>query len=93
MEDIQNDSLVFYNVVSYNRTILVDSTKDGQHDLQCTTLSSNTSSVKDECEFWLNPAKFIVMPAQSHSGQMIHIIHRYKAEIIEIWARLHFHFA
>ena len=54
-EVLQNDSLVFYNVVSYNRTILVDSTKDGQHDLQCITLSSNSSSIKDECEFWLNP--------------------------------------
>ena len=55
---VQNDSIVFYNVVDYNRTIRVDVDGDGTYDERCDTVPSNASSIKDECAFWIEPGKW-----------------------------------
>ncbi len=52
---IQNDSLIFYNVVDANRTIRVDIDGDGEFDQRCETEPSNSSSIRDECSFWIDP--------------------------------------
>ena len=54
-EILQNDSLIFYNVVDSNRTIRVDIDRDGEFDQRCETEPSNTSSIKDQCSFWIDP--------------------------------------
>ena len=54
-EILQNDSLIFYNVVDSNRTIRVDVDGDGEFDQRCETEPSNTSSIKDQCSFWIDP--------------------------------------
>ncbi|MBV43773.1 MAG: hypothetical protein CMA54_03220 [Euryarchaeota archaeon] len=55
---VQNDSIVFYNVVDYNRTIRMDIDGDGDYDERCETAPSNSSSIKDECVFWIEPGKW-----------------------------------
>ena len=55
---VQNDTIVFYNVVDYNRTIQIDKDGDGTYDEGCETAPSNTSSIKDECAVWMNPNKW-----------------------------------
>ena len=54
-EILQNDSLIFYNVVDANRTIRVDIDGDGEFDQRCETEPSNASSIKDQCSFWIDP--------------------------------------
>ena len=50
-EIIQNDTLTFYNVVDYSRTIRVDLDRDGDYDQRCDTEPWNSSSIRDECTF------------------------------------------
>lgn len=53
-EVLQNDSLVFYNVADYNRTIRVDLDGNGEYDQRCETEASNSSSIRDECVFLID---------------------------------------
>ena len=55
---VQNDSIVFYNVVDYNRTVRIDIDGDGTYDESCDAAPSNASSIKDECAFWMEPDKW-----------------------------------
>jgi len=55
---LDNTTMIFYNVVDYNRTILVDSNGDGVDDIECEAGPSNTSSTTDECRIWLEPGKW-----------------------------------
>ncbi len=57
-EILQNDSLVFHNVVDANRTIRVDYDGDGEYDLRCETESSSTSSIRNKCDFWIDPVSW-----------------------------------
>jgi len=61
---VQNDSIVFFNVVDYNRTIRIDIDGDEIYDERCETAPSNSSSIKDECVFWMEPGKWEPGPYQ-----------------------------
>ena len=50
-EILQNDTLTFYNVADYNRTIRVDLDGNGVYDQRCDTEAWNSSSIRDECTF------------------------------------------
>ena len=52
-EVLQNDSVTFYNVADFNRTIRVDLDGDGVYDQRCETEPYNSSSVRDECSFMI----------------------------------------
>ena len=54
-EVIQNDTLIFYNVASQNRTVTLDGDSDGTIEYECITSSMNSSSTEDECRLWLDP--------------------------------------
>jgi len=56
---IQNDSVIFYNVADTNRTIRVDIDGDGELDQRCETEPSNSSSIRDECSFWIDPLNWV----------------------------------
>lgn len=51
----QNDTLVFYNVVDYNRTLSLDNDSDGVDDWVCEAGASDSMSSDDECYLWLDP--------------------------------------
>ncbi len=51
----QNDTLVFYNVVDYNRTLSLDNDSDGVADWVCEAGPSDSMSSDDECYLWLDP--------------------------------------
>jgi len=53
-ELLQNDSLPFYNVADEERTIRTDTDGDGEYDQRCETEPSNSSSIRDECSFWIS---------------------------------------
>ena len=53
---MQNDSLVFFNTADENRTIRVDLDGDGVYDQRCETEPSNSSSIRDQCSFWIDPS-------------------------------------
>ena len=52
---LDNSTIIFYNAAENNRTILIDSNRDGETDISCEVGPSNTSSSSDECSFWLEP--------------------------------------
>ena len=54
-EVVQNDTLIFYNVASQNRTVILDGDSDGTIEYECITSSMNSSSTEDECRLWLDP--------------------------------------
>ena len=54
-EVVQNDTLIFYNVASQNRTVILDGNSDGTIEYECITSSMNSSSTEDECRLWLDP--------------------------------------
>ena len=54
-EVVQNDTLIFYNVASQNRTIILDGDSDNTTEYECITSSMNSSSTDDECRLWLDP--------------------------------------
>ena len=56
---LQNDTLTFYNVVDYNRTIRVDLDGDGAYDQRCDTEPWNSSSIRDECTFYVDAAGWL----------------------------------
>lgn len=51
---LQNDTLIFYNVVDFERVIMLDIGADGVHEIDCTAGPSSTST-DDECRVWLDP--------------------------------------
>ena len=54
-EVVQNDTLIFYNVASHNRSIILDVDSDGNPEFECITSSMNSSNTEDECRLWLDP--------------------------------------
>lgn len=54
-EVVQNDTLIFYNVVEHERTLELDKDSDGVSDFQCTVSGMNSSGTDDECRLWLDP--------------------------------------
>ena len=54
-EIVQNDTLIFYNVVEYERNLELDKDADGIIDYQCTASGTNSSNTEDECRLWLDP--------------------------------------
>lgn len=55
----QNDTLIFYNVVSNKSRILqADFDKDGIDDWLCEAGPSDSMSTDDECSLWLDPEQF-----------------------------------
>lgn len=54
-EIVQNDTLIFYNVVEYERSLELDKDEDGVMDYQCTASGFNSTNTDDECRLWLDP--------------------------------------
>ena len=54
-EIVQNDTLIFYNVVEYERSLELDKDEDGVMDYQCTASGFNSTNTEDECRLWLDP--------------------------------------
>ena len=54
-EVVQNDTLIFYNVVDYARSLELDRNEDGVIDYQCTATGFNSTTTDDECRLWLDP--------------------------------------
>tara|TARA_Y100000766_G_C18740434_1_gene523302 strand:+ start:50 stop:589 length:540 start_codon:yes stop_codon:yes gene_type:complete len=54
-EVVQNDTLIFYNVVDYERSLELDKDEDGVIDYQCTATGFNSTTTDDECRLWLDP--------------------------------------
>ena len=52
-----NDTLIFYNVVDYER-FEIDKDEDGIMDYQCSTTSFNSTTTDDECRLWLDPSNW-----------------------------------
>ncbi|MBR79972.1 MAG: hypothetical protein CMA88_04220 [Euryarchaeota archaeon] len=63
---LQNDTLTFYNVVDYNRTIRVDLDGDGSYDQRCDTEPWNSSSIRDECTFYVDAMSWAPGDYQFH---------------------------
>ena len=53
-EVLQNDTLTFHNTADHNRTIRVDLDGDGIYDRRCDTESKNSSSIRDQCTFYID---------------------------------------
>ena len=51
---LQNDTLIFYNVVDYERRIMLDVESDGVYEINCTT-GASSPGIEDECRVWVNP--------------------------------------
>lgn len=54
---LQNDTLIFYNVVDYERGIFLDIEEDGVNEINCTAGPSSPDT-NDECRVWLDPANW-----------------------------------
>jgi len=54
---LQNDTLIFYNVVDYERGIMLDVESDGIYEINCTT-GASSPGIEDECRVWLDPANW-----------------------------------
>ena len=57
-EVVQNDTLIFYNVVDYERSLEIDKDEDGIMDYQCSTTGFNSTTTDDECRLWLDPSNW-----------------------------------
>ena len=57
-EVVQNDTLIFYNVVDYERSLELDKDEDGVMDYQCTATGFNSTTTDDECRLWLDPSNW-----------------------------------
>jgi len=57
-EIVQNDTLIFYNVVDYERILELDKDEDGIMDYQCTATGFNSTTTSDECRLWLDPGNW-----------------------------------
>lgn len=51
-----NDTLVFYNVVGWNRTLSSDLNGNGTEDWTCDAGPSDSTNTEDECHLWLDPS-------------------------------------
>ncbi len=54
---LQNDTLIFYNVVDHERSILLDIEGDGVNEINCTAGPSSPGT-EDECRVWLDPVNW-----------------------------------
>ena len=52
---LDNSTIIFYNVASDERTILIDKNRNGADGVQCVAEPFNSSSNSDECRIWLEP--------------------------------------
>ena len=51
---LQNDTLIFYNVVDYERNISLE----GPYGEEVCTAGPSSPGIEDECRFWLDPEKY-----------------------------------
>ena len=51
---LQNDTLIFYNVVDYERNISLQ----GPYGEEVCTAGPSSAGTEDECRFWLDPEKY-----------------------------------
>ncbi len=51
---LQNDTLIFYNVVDYERNISLE----GPYGEEVCTAGPSSPGTEDECRFWLDPEKY-----------------------------------
>ncbi|MDP6870607.1 MAG: hypothetical protein QGI73_00015, partial [Candidatus Thalassarchaeaceae archaeon] len=52
---LQNDTLIFYNVVDYERNISLE----GPYGEEVCTAGPSSPGIEDECRFWLDPEKYV----------------------------------
>ena len=54
----KRQTLIFYNVVDYERSLEIDKDEDGVMDYQCTATGFNSTTTDDECRLWLDPSNW-----------------------------------
>ena len=52
---LQNDTLIFYNVVDYERNVSLE----GPYGEEVCTAGPSSPGTEDECRFWLDPEKYV----------------------------------